>query len=230
MNRTRTVKSQKCFWRKQNLESPLRKMLFMAGSNQDILFTPRHVFSLHFRKHFYPGVRVPPRSDPSLLPSCILSSILLASLRVSKLWPVGQTEPTPVFVNKILLGPWPHPFIKVLPTSICHVDHTATKPKYLLSRTLQKAMSLYSLYSWPMWSSLFFLMNTIWFIFFTLFSLCGMPLKYYTTFRSQFPEVPCLPENSSPMPLPGGPFCCFWNPIIPKISGMCWESMSNWKN
>ena len=104
-------------------------MLFMAGSNQDILFTPRHVFSLHFRKHFYPGVQVPPRSDPLLLPSCILSSILLASPGVGKLWPVGQTEPTPIFVNKILLGPWPHPFIKVLPTSICHGDHTAHKAK-----------------------------------------------------------------------------------------------------
>lgn len=116
----------------------MRKMLFMAGSNQDILFTPRHVFSLHFRKHFYPGVQVPPRSDPLLFPSCILSSILLASPGVSKLWPVGQTEPTPIFVNKILLGPWPHPFIKVLPTSICHGDHMAHKAKIFAIQSFKK--------------------------------------------------------------------------------------------
>lgn len=32
------------------------------------------------------------------------------------------------------------------------------------------------------------------------------------------------------MSLPGGHFCCFWNPIILKVSGVYWESMSNWKN
>ena len=74
-------------------------------------------------------MQVPPRSDPWLLPSCILSSLLLASPGVSELWPVGQNEPTPVFINKILLGPRPHPFIKVLPTSICNGDHMAYKAK-----------------------------------------------------------------------------------------------------
>lgn len=88
--------------------------------------------SLHFRKHFYPGVQVPPRSDPWLLPSCILSCILLASPGVSKLGPVGQTEPTPVFVIKCY---WDHGHIHSLRYCLqvsAMETIRPTKPKYFI--------------------------------------------------------------------------------------------------
>ena len=117
--------------------------------------------------------KVPLWSDPGLLPSRIPSSILLSSSGVCKLWRVGQNEPTPVFVNKVLLGPWPHPFIYILSTSICNGAHMAHKAEIFAIWPFTIKVC------WPMWYSLFFPIHTLWF-----------PPSYLFSFHSHFVECP----------------------------------------
>ena len=52
MNTTRTVKSPEVLLKETELGVSI-KMLFMAGSNQDILFAPRHIFSLLLWKNIF---------------------------------------------------------------------------------------------------------------------------------------------------------------------------------